>query len=144
MKASIAPVIILGSRGIPASYGGFETVVKELVSVLPENGIALYIACESSLRADTSPPGVMLIYFPVIEPIRIISELFYDVVFLLLATFMSVHTVVLLGYSASPFCLFPRLATLATIHSRIQQEKSRLKSADFLKEDERNLLSILR
>lgn len=40
-------VFIIGSKGIPASYGGFETFVDRLVSLKKESDIQYYVACIS-------------------------------------------------------------------------------------------------
>ncbi|MGT2887485.1 DUF1972 domain-containing protein [Streptococcus didelphis] len=40
-------VFILGSRGLPAKYGGFETFVEELVSHQDEKEIQYHVACLS-------------------------------------------------------------------------------------------------
>jgi glycosyltransferase involved in cell wall biosynthesis len=104
------PVALLGSRGIPARYGGFETVVETLAVNLPKDRFRVTVFCESALRR-TRPkvPGVSLVYFPVFEKLRIVSEAFYDVVGLAWAALASVEAVILFGYTASLFCLLPRL-----------------------------------
>ena len=39
---------ILGSRGVPATYGGFETSAEEVGSQLSEkNDIEVYVTCEN-------------------------------------------------------------------------------------------------
>ena len=40
-------IAILGSRGIPAQYGGFETIAEELSVGLAERGFEVYVSCES-------------------------------------------------------------------------------------------------
>ena len=40
-------VFIIGSRGLPAKYGGFETFVDELVSHQSSNQIKYHVACLS-------------------------------------------------------------------------------------------------
>ncbi len=42
---------ILGSRGIPARYGGFETFAEELAKRLVQSGINVTVYCESSGQA---------------------------------------------------------------------------------------------
>jgi rhamnosyltransferase len=102
-------VALLGSRGIPARYGGFETVVEELVNHLPKDRFCIYVACESSMRGlGSSPSGVRTLYFPVIEKLRVISEVAYDALSLSWSAFASLDVVLLFGYAASPFCLLPR------------------------------------
>ena len=103
---------LLGSRGIPAKYGGFEGFVQELAEHLPKSNFEVYVACESSLREEralVSFPGLNTFYIPVFERFRIVSELLYDGVSLLWAAFRDIDIVCLFGYAAAPFCLFPRM-----------------------------------
>lgn len=49
-------VYIIGSKGIPAKYGGFETFVDKLVEHRKDSGIKYYVACmrENSLKSNYS------------------------------------------------------------------------------------------
>ena len=38
-------VFIIGSRGLPAKYGGFETFVEELSAGKQSNGIMYHVSC---------------------------------------------------------------------------------------------------
>jgi hypothetical protein len=40
-------VAILGSKGIPARYGGYETIAEELSLGLAQKGFEVYVSCES-------------------------------------------------------------------------------------------------
>ena len=44
-------VFIIGSRGLPAKYGGFETFVDQLVSNQVSSQIKYHVACLSDKRA---------------------------------------------------------------------------------------------
>lgn len=52
-------VYIIGSKGIPAKYGGFETFVEKLTAFQQDKAIQYYVACmrensaKSGIRADT-------------------------------------------------------------------------------------------
>jgi glycosyltransferase involved in cell wall biosynthesis len=55
---------ILGTRGIPARYGGFETFAEELSARLVERGHAVTVYCR---RQHESPwRGVRLVYLPAV------------------------------------------------------------------------------
>ena len=59
-------IALLGTRGIPANYGGFETFAEELGSRLTARGHQVTIYC----REKHSPPqykGVDLVYLPTIH-----------------------------------------------------------------------------
>ena len=62
-------ISIIGSRGYPYVYSGYETLVKELAERLVKKGHIVRVYCHSSLF-KTKPKfvnGVELIYTPSIE-----------------------------------------------------------------------------
>lgn len=101
-------IVILGTRGIPARYGGFETFAEKLAAGLLARGFDVTVFCESS---ESSVPdvfqGVKLRYVsaPSLGPLQTIL---YDLR-CLWATRKGYDVVYMLGYGAAPFCLIPRL-----------------------------------
>jgi rhamnosyltransferase len=81
---SMKKVAILGTRGIPARYGGFETAAEFIASGLQRNGFDVTVACE---RTDPGLgnhlgsffEGVKLASFPVEDSLRPLSEILYDI-----------------------------------------------------------------
>lgn len=78
-------VYIVGSKGIPAKYGGFETFVEKLTEFQQDKDIQYYIACmrensaKSGIRADTFEHNGAKCYnidVPNIGPARAIA---YDI-----------------------------------------------------------------
>ena len=59
-------IAILGTRGIPARYGGFETFAEELSRRLVEHGHDVTVYCRQRSAADTYL-GVRLRYLPTIQ-----------------------------------------------------------------------------
>ncbi|RPJ82417.1 MAG: DUF1972 domain-containing protein [Acidobacteria bacterium] len=57
---------VLGTRGIPASYGGFETFAEELSRRLVERGHAVTVYCRNR-HCDPVYRGVRLRYLPTIR-----------------------------------------------------------------------------
>ena len=57
-------VFIIGSRGLPAQYGGFETFVDQLVSHQVSSDIQYHVACLSNDQAyyhfDYKGVGIVL------------------------------------------------------------------------------------
>jgi len=113
-KLSLA---ILGTRGIPARYGGFETFAEHLSSGLANQGHEVYVYCPKyqEYRAPTYQ-GVQLIFVSNFEYLfkdripRAICNLLYDIACLNHASRRTGPThVYMLGYSAGPFLLLPRL-----------------------------------
>lgn len=47
-------VALLGSRGIPARYGGYETLMEEIATRLAERGFAVTVYC----RSHSTPPSL--------------------------------------------------------------------------------------
>lgn len=68
-------IAILGSRGYPYVYSGYETLVSELVPRLTEMGCEVTVYCHRGLFADKPEQvnGVNLVYLPSIEH-KILSQ----------------------------------------------------------------------
>lgn len=105
-KISLA---ILGSRGIPARYGGFETFAEELAVRLVERGIEVTVYCEKddNIEQPTAYKGVRLVYLssPKAGPL---STVIFDLKCLWHAR-KEYNAVYMLGYGTSLFCFIPRL-----------------------------------
>jgi len=101
-------IAILGTRGIPASYGGFETFAEQLGIRLVERGIDVTVFCEQkSSQAAKTYKGIQLahIYAPQLGTLR---TLLFDLKCLWRAR--KNHDVVyMLGYPPAIFCWIPRL-----------------------------------
>lgn len=96
---------ILGTRGIPARYGGFETAAETIAIGLREAGFRIVVACEahgSRLARPSSFRGIELSYFPAKNSLRPLSEIAYDA-FSLLAIGPKVDAVYMFGYGAGVF-----------------------------------------
>ncbi len=71
---------ILGTRGIPARYGGFETFAEQLAIRLARSGIDVAIFCPTNCRKnDVSYQGVTLKYIKS-PPLGKFSEMIWDAV----------------------------------------------------------------
>ncbi len=101
-------IAILGTRGIPARYGGFETFAEKLAVGLSARGFDVTVFCESS---ESSAPavfqGVKLRYVsaPSLGSLRTIL---FDIRCLWVAR-KGYNVVYMLGYGAALFCVIPRL-----------------------------------
>ena len=101
-------IAILGTRGVPARYGGLETFAEKLAIGLSERGYDVTVFCESSEPPETDVfQGVKLRYVsaPSLGPLQTIL---YDLKCLWAAR-RGYDVVYMLGYGAAPFCLIPRL-----------------------------------
>lgn len=100
---------ILGTRGIPARYGGFETFAEELGTRLAASGVDVTVYCQTTLtKADETYRGVTLKYvkLPGFGPF---DQLLWDAkcFFLVGGKFDVVY---MLGYGAAFSAWVPRLA----------------------------------
>ncbi len=106
MKSRIA---LIGSRGIPAKYGGFETFAEHVAPALAAEGREVWVSCEG-----TAPPrpseykGVRLFYFPLKPFRRVFYETIYDIYSLWRAS-LTCDGVIMLGYGAGFFFFIPKL-----------------------------------
>lgn len=96
-------ISIIGSKGIPAKYGGFETFAEQVTLKLSEK-IPLKVYCSSNDAPSTYKDAIsnVLLYYiklPANGPLAI----FYDLLSLLNASKDS-HTILVLGSTAG-FCL---------------------------------------
>ena len=99
---------VLGSRGIPAKYGGFETFAEELATRLAATGFEVDVFCEAEEKLPEGfYKGVRLIY---IKRYRIgpFTTILFDI-----ASFWKARKqydlVYMLGYGAGFFAFVPRL-----------------------------------
>lgn len=101
-------IAILGSRGIPAQYGGFETFAEQIAIHLAAAGHEVTVYCERGEQTLDSYRGVRLEYVtaPRLGPF---STIVFDVMCLLKAM-RRFDIVYMLGYGAALFCFLPRLA----------------------------------
>jgi glycosyltransferase involved in cell wall biosynthesis len=111
-KGNGLKIAILGSHGIPAMYGGYETISEELSVGLSRRGFEMYVSCESPLfrpKTFRDFKGVRLVYFPIIGSIRNISEPFlYDLLSVLWFSFR-VDIIYMLGYSSMPLLVISKI-----------------------------------
>jgi len=102
-------VAIIGSRGIPAKYGGFETFVEEVSTRLVDQGHDIYVSCEGG-DALKMPDykGVKLFYFPLKPFYRVFYETIYDVYSMIKSCTMC-DSIYILGYGAGFFFFIPKI-----------------------------------
>lgn len=100
-------IAIIGSRGIPARYGGFETFAEELAVRLVKHGVDVTVYCEGR-TGPSKYQGVQLAYVPA-PHLGGLTTILHD--FRALWSARNKYDVVyMLGYGTSLFCLMPKLA----------------------------------
>ncbi len=101
-------IAIIGSRGIPAEFGGFETFAEHLALGLVAKGVEVTVFCESTQKYDKPEyKGVDLIYIktPNIVGIR---SIWFDLISIL-KTLQNYDVVYMLGYNTGFAFVLPWL-----------------------------------
>jgi len=99
---------ILGCRGIPARYGGFETFAEEIAIRLVDRGFSVTVYCQGTApEPHLAYKGVDLQYIPA-PKLGKFDQLAWDLRCLWHAR-SGYDVVYLLGYGASILCWLPRL-----------------------------------
>jgi glycosyltransferase involved in cell wall biosynthesis len=131
-------VAIIGSRGIPNKYGGFEGFTERLSVEMVKRDCNVSVSCEG--KRDVNCPkiykGVNIFYFPLNPPqssaLRIFYEVFYDFYSLIWAA-RNVDYIYMLGYSAGIFFFIPHLFRKKLIVNPDGLEWKRSKFSSFIR-----------
>lgn len=107
-------IAIIGSRGIPARYGGFETFAHGLTENLAEKGYEITVSCEYKEKnsRENSFKNSKLEYFPIKPPKNYLLRKFYenlsDIYFLLMLSRRN-EMIYFLGIEVGMFLFIPKL-----------------------------------
>ncbi|HRV81642.1 MAG TPA: DUF1972 domain-containing protein, partial [Planctomycetota bacterium] len=99
---------IVGSRGIPARYGGFETFAQEIALRLADRGVEVTVFCEAKAGGRPVRYGKVrleYVHAPFSGPL---ARILYDLGSLC-RTRSRYDVVYMLGYGSSFLCWIPRL-----------------------------------
>ncbi len=107
-------VAILGCRGIPAKYGGFETFAEGLTLNLEDKDFEVTVSCEyeSPDSRRESFNGAKLEYFPLKPPRNYILRKFYENfsdIYFLVKLSRSQDLIYFLGIEVGMFLFIPRI-----------------------------------
>ncbi len=109
-------IAIIGSRGYPYVYSGYETLVKELAERIIKRGHCVRVYCHSSLF-DSKPKklnGIELIYTPSINS-KIFSQLFNSFFSFLHVCFSNTDVVLVVNSANGPFGFLTKIFKKKTI-----------------------------
>ena len=103
-------IAIIGSRGYPYIYSGYETFVKELVERLVNKDVSITVYCHRNLFSErpTSINGIKLIYVPTIES-KSLSQLIHSFLSTIHACFTGIDILLYVNSANGPFGLIPKL-----------------------------------
>ncbi|TMS41195.1 MAG: DUF1972 domain-containing protein [Methanobacterium sp.] len=107
-------IMIIGSRGIPAKYGGFETFAEGLSENLVKKGHQVTVSCEyeppNSRKKDYN--GVKLEYFPIKPPKNYLLRKFYENlsdIYFLIRLSRKTDLIYFLGIEVGMFLFIPKI-----------------------------------
>jgi glycosyltransferase involved in cell wall biosynthesis len=103
-------IAILGSRGIPAHYSGFEVCVEEIAVRLAENGHKVSVYCRPHLYENKprSYKSVSLVYLPTIRN-KYLETFIHTLLSTLHVIFTGTSVIQYFGVGNSIFTILPRI-----------------------------------
>lgn len=103
-------VAIIGTRGYPYVYSGYETFVKEMGERLVTRGIELTVYCHKPLfdKRPKTVNGIHLVYIPCIET-KNLSQLTNSFLSMIHVCFSKADVVFVVNSANGPLGLLPRL-----------------------------------
>lgn len=103
-------IAIIGTRGVPAMYGGFETCAEELSAGLVDRGHSVSVYCRYG-NAPGNPKtykGVELVYAPCFD-IKVLSTFSHAFFSFVHSLFRCYDILMVFNAATSPLCIIPRL-----------------------------------
>lgn len=114
----MSKIAVIGTVGLPACYGGFETLVENLVDETDnQNDISVYCSSKSYDKKLQTYKGAKLTYIPF--KANGAQSIIYDITSLLHALFKRPDVVLILGVSGCIFLPFFRLFSKAKVVTNI-------------------------
>lgn len=107
-------IALIGTRGVPARYGGFETAVQEVGSRLAERGHEVVVYCRNAGQRDREYLGMELVNLPAVRH-RTLETLSHSFLSVLHAIFLGRPDVAIVFNAANaPFLPLLRAAGIPT------------------------------
>ncbi len=122
-------IAILGTRGIPANYGGFETFAEQLGTRLAARDHEVTVYCRkhySTSRATTHYNGVKLVVLPTIRH-KYFDTVIHTFLSVLHAAFRKYDVILICNAANSVFSIVPRLLGTPTLVNVDGLERKRKK-----------------
>ena len=103
-------IAIIGSRGYPYVYSGYETLVKELSERLVKMDVEVVVYCHRALfkKRPQAVNGVKLVYIPAIES-KILSQLSHSFLSMTHCCLSDVDVILAVNPANGPFALIAKL-----------------------------------
>ena len=109
-------IAIIGSRGYPYVYSGYETFVKELAERLVVRGVEVHVYCHKNLFKSYPPivKGIRLHYIPTIEK-KSLSQLVHSTLCMLHTLGKGYDALLVVNAANGPLGVIPRLTGTKTM-----------------------------
>ena len=109
-------VAIIGIKGYPYVYGGYETLIKSISERLVQKNTSLTIYCHRALfpKRPSEVNGIALKYIPALET-KSLSQLTHSLLSTLHACFCRYDAILYVNVANAPFGLLPRLLGTRTV-----------------------------
>jgi len=109
-------IAILGTRGIPARYGGFETFAEQISRHLAARGHHVTVYCRKAFTRpdDVVPPNVQRVILPSIQS-KNFDTLFHSFISTIHVLFTDVDLVLMCNVANSIYAWMPRIVGKPTI-----------------------------
>lgn len=109
-------IAIIGTRGYPYVYGGFETFAKELSERLVTQDVEVHIYCQKNLFTERPQKvnGIRLHYIPTVKS-KSFNQLVHSFFSIVHASFSSVDVILVLNLAAGPMGWIPKLTGKKTM-----------------------------
>lgn len=109
-------IAIIGSRGYPIVYSGYETFVKEVSERLVHQNIGVRVYCQKHLfnAKPTHVNGVELVYMPTVQT-KSLNQLVHSFFSMVHACFSKVDVILVVNAANGPFGLISMLAQKKTL-----------------------------
>jgi len=116
MSSKSLKIAIIGAKGYPYVYGGYDTFVKELGERLVQKGVGVTVYNHRSLfkKKPQQVNGINLVYLPAIET-KSLTQLSHSFLSFIHACFTDVDIVFAVNPANGPFGILPRLFGKKTI-----------------------------
>ena len=112
LKSNTNPlkIAIIGSRGYPYVYSGYETLIKELSERLVEKGCEVTVYCHRSLFKEKPAlvNGIKLVYVPTIET-KSLSQFIHSFLSMCHAVVSDVDVIFAVNAANGPFGLISKI-----------------------------------
>src|SRR5258708_6107543 len=104
-------IAIVGTRGIPARYGGFETLADQLSKRLVERGHTVTVYCRKSFTSpdDIFDRRIRRVILPSVPSMHF-DTLFHTFLSIIHVLFGDAEVVLICNVANSPFAWMPRVA----------------------------------